>query len=539
MRPSGGLAALLVVAGCGLLATCVYPTERDSAVHVSVTPLKILIRGTDTTATATAWRRIGPADSQPIPNVVFVWSSSDPGVAAVDARGHITGIKSGTARIRAAAANFDAAASYGEDTLRVAAPLEVDSVRPATVRFGARLAVYGVGADSILLASLAGVPLVPVPFSAVRDGTGYGRREFWVPAPARSDQLFFAGSGIFGQFPDSTRVLPQDIYEPDDTIPYTVDLDTSRPFPGTSLNFLLFFNPALAFEPLKRGETVGADWYHFTQTSARDVTIVLTAPSVAGTFSTFLTDSLGWDGTNKRYIIGRDSWTFGPRSHACHGLGFSPAEANGDSTIVAFKGLPAAPLDGIALYAQPGPYGLAVIEGYVSELPADAHEDDNSCTAAEARGPVPLPFRDTLAIENPHDVDWIFFTLSAPAAVTARVAPLPSAKPDSLKDLDLYLIRKPAPGATSLTIVGADTSAAATAAVVAALAAGEYYAAVIDFAGTSTPYAMCIDTGLTPCAGFPAPPLRARPAPPARSPRPRARGHVSPSTRSLLGGRPQ
>src|SRR5581483_8514970 len=201
MRHSGDLAALLVVAGGGLLATCVYPTERDSAVHVSVTPLKILIRGADTTATATAWRRI-------------------------------TGIKSGIARIRAAAANFDACASYGEDTLRVAAPLEVDSVRPAAVRFGARLAVYGVGADSILLASLAGVPLIPVPFSAVRDAAGYGRRDFWVPAPARSDQLFFAGNGIFGQFPDSTRVLPQDIYEPDDTVPHTLDLDTSRPFPG-------------------------------------------------------------------------------------------------------------------------------------------------------------------------------------------------------------------------------------------------------------------------------------------------------------------
>src|SRR5581483_7148971 len=199
---------------------------------------------------------------------------------------------------------------------------------------------------------------------------------------------FFAGNGIFGQFPDSTSVHPQGIYEPDDTVAHTLDLDTSRPFPGTSLNFLLVFNPALAFEPLKRGETVGADWYRFTQSTARDVTIVVTAPSVAGTFSTFLTDSLGWDGANRRYIIGSDSWTFGPRSHACHGLGFSPAEANGDSTIVAFKG-----------------------------LPADAHEDDNSCTAAEARGSVPLPFRDTLAIENPHDVDWIFFTLPAPAAV--------------------------------------------------------------------------------------------------------------------------
>jgi len=75
---------------------CVYPTEHDSSVHVDLTHIAILLRGNDTAATATAWRILGAADSQPIPNVVFTWSSSNSSVATVDDAGHIVGITSGT-----------------------------------------------------------------------------------------------------------------------------------------------------------------------------------------------------------------------------------------------------------------------------------------------------------------------------------------------------------------------------------------------------------------------------------------------------------
>ena len=107
MRRGRGLAALTLLVGSVMVGTCAYPTEQDSSVHVSLTPIQILLRGNDTAATATAWRILGPADSQPIPNVVFVWSSSNPSVATVDNTGHIVGITSGTVVITAAAANFD------------------------------------------------------------------------------------------------------------------------------------------------------------------------------------------------------------------------------------------------------------------------------------------------------------------------------------------------------------------------------------------------------------------------------------------------
>src|SRR6266851_2729345 len=538
MRRSRGLAALTIVGISAVVAMCIYPTEHDSSVRVSIRPLKILLRGSDSTARATAWQIVAPGDSQKIPNISFVWSSSNPDIATVDQAGHIVGVNSGTVIIRAAARNFDAAALAGADTLRVSSPLEIDSVRPQTVRYGENLTIYGVGVDSIFLTSLAGASLIHVPFSDTVFRVGTARTRFWVPPPATTDSLFFlgfsGGQGVFGfVHGDTTRVIERDIYEPNDTSPSVINLDAARPFPNTVLDSLLFFNPALAFEALKRGQTSAADWYHFTQGATRNLTIILTAPQIARTFSTFLTDSLGWNGTAKRYVIGHDSWTFGPGSHACHGARFSPSEGAADSTIVAFKNLPLGALDGIAIYTTPGRYGLAVIAGYQSELPADAHEDDNSCNAADLRDTMQAPFRDSLTIENPHDVDWIRFHYINGGLLTSaqfRLHAFPGTHPDSLKDLDLYVMSVPAPGDTVVKLVLADTAAGSDVNRTTSLATGDYYLAVVDFAGTATTYEVCV--GTVPSLGggfcntaFPSPPARpatAAPLPAKRRPRGRA-----------------
>ena len=535
MRRSRGLAALALAFCSVTVTTCVYPTERDSSVHVSLTRLGILIRGTDTTATATAWRIAGPSDSQPIPNVVFVWMSSNPAVATVDDRGHIVAITSGSVVIRAAAANFDKGALAAADTIRVSAPLEIDSVRPKVVRYGELLSVYGVGVDSIFLAQLAKADLILDPFADTAYADGTARRRFWVPPPAHTDSLFFlgisGGNGVLGfVHGDTTRVVERDLYEPDDIAPQPIDLDAPPPFAVAPL--LLFYNPALAFELLPRDQKVGADWYHFTQGQARKLTFILTAPQIAGTFSTFLTDSLGFNGTS--YVIGKNSWTFGPGSHACHGLAFSPPEASSDSTIVAFTSLPAGGLDGIAIYSVPGRYGLQVWGAYLSELPADAHEDDNSCNAADLRGTAGLPFRDTLAIENPHDVDWIRFNVGGLVAtlVQFQLHALPGVHPDSLKDLDFYVIKVPNSGDAALQVALVDTTAGSDVNQSTLLAPGDYYAVVLDFAGTTTFYELCVVSGLATCPGgaFPSPPattstqsgvaprVKRRPPPRARTP---------------------
>src|SRR5207249_6665006 len=100
MRLSRGIAPWAVLFSCATLATCVFPTERDDSVRVTIEPLPVLVRGDETHATARAWHILAVADSQEIANVTFIWSSDDPLTATVDAAGHIVGIKSGTTAIR-------------------------------------------------------------------------------------------------------------------------------------------------------------------------------------------------------------------------------------------------------------------------------------------------------------------------------------------------------------------------------------------------------------------------------------------------------
>ena len=498
-RSLGALALLFTSVTVG---RCVFPTERDSSVHVSITPLKILIRGNDTVATATAWQVRGPGDSVAIPNVAFVWTSSDPKIATVDNAGHITGVKSGTVDIRAAAANFDKSALPGQTILRVSAPLEVDSVRPQTVTYGETATVYGVGVDSIFQMSMGNAVLIPYAFfiPPLRDATGYAQARFWVPPPAHTDSLFFIGNGVFGFTRDTVRVIRRDLYEPNEIAPASVDLETSRPFPGTIWNFLLFFNPALSFEVLPRDVTVGADWYRLQQSQTRDLTIALNS-SVPGTFLTFLTDSLGFRAADTSYFLGRGAWTFGPSFHACKGAAFRPKEAAAESTFVAFHDFPAGSVDAITIYGQPGRYSLTVAEGYAlsdPRIPRDAHEEDNYCDAADTK-PILLAglpnntYLDTLAIENPHDVDWFRFNVPGSLAqlVRFRTAARPFAATDS-SDIDLYVLNVPAPGDTAMTIVGSAATAGSTVDMTLSLAPKDYYAVVVDFAGVPTRYSICI-----------------------------------------------
>lgn len=523
MRGSRGLATLALAFCSATVTTCVYPTEHDSSVHVSITPLHILLRGATAVRKASAWQILSPTDSQRIPNVTFVWSSSDPLTATVDNDGRIVGIKSGTVTITAAAANFDKQARPGRDTVRVAAALEIDSVSPDTVRYGDRLSIYGVGVDSIFQASLGNGILIPVPFSTMTFANGTARARYWVPPPAVTDSLFFLGitngNGVFGFVHNSTtKVIEHDLYFPNVTNPRRLSLTGPGPFP-TQAPHLLFLNPALAFERQPLGVTASADWYRFGLAPPTDLTVIIESPELAGTFQTFLSDSLGFNSTTKKYFVGHDSWTFGPGSHACHGLSFSPPELTADSTIVAFKGLSLDSLDAIAVYTQPGRYGLVVVDSFQAELPADAHEDDNSCNAADARGSTTVPFRDTLAIENPHDIDWIRFTAPNPAPLLGtelRVHAISGVNPDSAKFLTFYVIKVPAASDTALTVVVADTAVANRTDhdVTVSLAPGaDYYAVVLDFAGATTYYEICTQAGsLVPpatCPGsapWPAPP---------------------------------
>src|SRR5881296_3742706 len=501
-------------------ATCAFPTDKSDKVFVTLDgPSRVVLRGQEMSVHARAWRAIG-TDSQPITNVAFAFGTGSSTTATVqnDGGGYatVTGVNSGNVHITARAISFEQAPE-GDLLLRVSNPLEVDSVRPKLVRFGDTITVYGVGVDSIFIAFLDNATQLDYPFPGIlatrtRDSLGFSTATFWVTPPAHTDRLSFIGPGVFGNAPDTTKVLPFDVLEPNEVAPHTINLDAPPRFP--LIPQIKFLNPALAFEPTKR-DSIGVDWYRFTQTTARDLTIILSAPEVRGTFSTFLSDSLTFvPGTPPSYTIGPTAWTLGPGSHACKGFAFEPAETEPASTIVALRGMPPGRLHALALYTQPGRYGLAVFEGYITSdptAPRDAHEEDDFCDAADARGlAVTIPggsFRDTLTIDNAHDIDWIRFRVTSLSSVTIKSASLTAATAVDSSDIDLYLLTVPGGGASStLDILNRSDSAGSSEAMTSLLNTGDYYLVVVDFSGAPVAYDLCISSGG--CLTFPSAPAR-------------------------------
>jgi hypothetical protein len=521
MRGFDRATPLVILAVALTSTTCAFPTDKSDKVLVTLEgPSHVVLRGQEMTVHARAWRVIGP-DTQPITNVAFAFGTGSSTTATVqnDGGGYatVTGVNSGNVHISARAISFEQAPE-GDLLLRVSNPLEVDSVRPALVRFGDTITVYGVGVDSIFIAFLDNAtqfdyPLPGLLSTRTRDSLGFSTATFWVTPPAHSDRLSFIGPGVFGNAPDTTRVIPLDVLEPNEAAPRTINLEAPPLIPA--IPQIKFLNPALAFEPTKR-DSLGVDWYRFTQTTARDLTIILSAPELRGTFSTFLSDSLAFvPGTPPSYTIGPTAWTLGPGSHDCKGFAFEPAETQPESTIVALRGMPPGRLHALALYSQPGRYGLAVFEGYITSdptVPRDAHEEDDFCDAADARGlAVTVPggtFRDTLTIDNPHDIDWIRFRVTGLTAVTIKIASVTSAATVDSSDVDLFLLTVPGGGASStLDLLNRSDAAGSTETMTTLLGAGEYYLVAVDYQGVPVAYDVCISGGS--CPGFPSPPAPA------------------------------
>ena len=525
MRGLGRATPIVILAVALAGATCAFPTDKSDKVHVSLeAPSKVVLRGQEMSVYARAWRLDGP-DSQPITNVAFAFGTGSSTTATIqnDGGGYatVTGVNSGNVHVTARAISFEQAPE-GDLLLRVSNPLEVDSVRPKLVRFGDTITVYGVGVDSIFIAFLDNATQFDYPLPGIlptrtRDSLGFSTATFWVTPPAHTDRLSFIGPGVFGNAPDTTRVIPLDVLEPNETAPRPINLEAPPRIPA--IPQILFLNPALAFEPLKR-DSLAVDWYRFTQTKTRDLTIILSAPDVRGTFSTFLSDSLAFvpaSGPNPAtYTIGPNSWTLGPGSHACKGFAFEPAETQPESTIVALRGMPPGGLHALASYTQPGRYGLAVFEGYVTSdpnVPRDAHEEDDFCDAADARGlAVLLPagsFRDTLTIDNPHDIDWIRFRVTSLTTATIKIASVTSVTTVDSSDIDIFLLTVPGGGASSsLDVLARSDAAGSTETISTALSPGDYYLVAVDYQGVPVAYDLCISS--SGCLAFPSRPVPAR-----------------------------
>ncbi len=526
-------------------ATCNFPTDKSDEIFVTVTSpdtlfLKdsVLRRGEVLDLEARAWRRTGPMDSVEVPNIDFKWSSDNRTVATVEATssttGAVTGVKSGRADIEVDVTGFERAAA-GFLAIRIAEGLEIDSIRPDTVKYGQLLTFYGVGVRNIFLARLGAGDLIPDTFSfqGVRDGLG--QMSFWVPPPSHSAPAVVFGPGIFFAVSDSTHVRRLDLYEPNKLSPSKINLDQPGPIP--QLPFLLFFNPALSFEDLPRTDSIGVDWYRFTRSdTTQAVTLVLSSPTTAGTFSTFLTDSLYESAGN--YLIGDSSWTIGPGTYFCKGKSFRPLEATAESIVVSFKRLPSRVLHLLSIYRKAGAYRLEVVQGFVASdkrIQPDRFEENNICNFADENFKDPAKqiiisptssFADTLTIDSPHDIDWFRFQVSGTVAqtVTIQTAPRPfSTTVPDLSDIDLYVLKVPT-ASNGLDPVGRETTPGSTAKLTLLLPPADYYLAVVDFAGIPTRYGLCIVDGIacTPPAAPAVVPVAPRRSKSARLARPSA-----------------
>jgi hypothetical protein len=510
---------LLAAALAGV--TCAFPTDKSDKVFVTLeAPALVVLRGQDMSVYAQAWHVVG-IDTQAISNVDFQFYTGSTSIARVqnDGGGYatVTGVNSGNVDISARAVAFENA-GQADLVLRVSNPLEIDSVRPATIHYGDTLTVYGVGVDSMFLATLSDVTLIEYPFSRIRDPlTGMGKITFWVPPPAQSDQLFYLGAGVFGVDTGTTNVLKNDTFEPNDTVASQINLDLGSPWPGTALAPILFTNPALAFEPVDRSFGVGQDWFRFTTNdTTQAMTFFITYPSFGDTSSTatrtFFLDSLdyleGLSGDPIEKFFGRDSADFVSSDfYRCKGLGFEPIQSQRESTTVALKTLPSHSLHILTFFTKVQRYGLTVARGYFtadSRIAPDRFEENDLCHYADSIPGRPNPasrirattggFTDTMNIDNPFEIDW--FRIEVPAHAVGdstlfRLRGRPFIVGRDSSDIDIYVLT--VPGSTGdLFEVGSSINVGSDETLMLDLPAGSYYLAVVDYAGVAMRYSMCI-----------------------------------------------
>lgn len=438
-----------------------------------------------------------------VPNAVLRFSSDDPAVISVTESGRLLAVGVGSATVTATAVGY-AAAAPATRTAQVRGLLEVDSIRPATARFGEVLEIFGVGLfpDSLFSVSVGGVTAEINAYVPQDPQTPnrLGRLFVWTPPPAeRRSALTVLGFNGGLVFPESLEVIQRDVYEPNDVTP--ADLGAIP---------LGLRNPGLAFEARIRTEAdVAVDWYKFMNTEARDRTVVVFSEMVgAESFLVVLTDSLFFDVSVPDFRFGSRAWTIGREIYRCGGLQVTQlgepqpfAEVPFPFFISALGDLPAGEYHLFVPFAaqgDPSSYELLVLPGYVTlgNVGRDLLEENDYCDVA-----APLPSGTTsLTLDNPHDIDWFRFTV--PTGLVYNFAARNDGTANA--DLDLYLVADFRPD--SLVLMRNATTAGDADEVISnqLLPAGDYFLVVFDFAG--------IPTGYTLTTSFAAPPAGALPS---------------------------
>jgi hypothetical protein len=493
--------------GAAFLVACTLPSdESDGLLVVLEASSPILIRGQLLRLQASVQHA---GDGKVVPGGAFVWSSSDTNIARVT-RGPggtatVVGVNSGRAIIGAFPEDFQSA-SPGELNLRVANPVEIDSVTPSSVQYGEQVVLHGVGLGGIARATLGEVTLIPDSSSFTGEAAGTGTVRFWIPYPATSGRVLVVpleGGGAPAPLP--TTVVPVDVYDAErsdatvlavGTVPVADD--------GT-----LFSNPALVI-----ASAADVDNYRIQSDGWDGPLSVIVSTAVPGV--TGLDPILSPDRPPDLPIVpSPDSWTITADSQFCKrdlvDLAQAPPPGRERTTFVrSFVRPPADPLLLQVRGASAGRYGLSIVNRYLTadpRLEADRLEDNDTCVDADrwfsdASTRVFIDstsgFSEILSIDNPYDVDWLRFQVrdNIRQLVTIRLASRPFGAADS-SDLGLLLGPIPQPfepdPVFEWTIRSHSAQSGETVGV--ELEPGDYYLAIVDDAGVATRYALCMALG--------------------------------------------
>jgi hypothetical protein len=492
-----------------LVASCLLPTDESRSVFVTMEQGSGVIgRGGTLVLRAQAWTTASDGSVRSLDGATFTWRSSAPAIATVvpgvGGRATVTGVRSGSVRIFAIPDQFNDP-GLGEADIRVANTVEIDSVRPETVRFGQELTLYGVGIGKIDRVFLGDAPLIPDSATFTGDSAGVGSMSFWVRAPASTQRVLAAVTeGFSASSPDTVVVIPEDFYETGDTVPVPVSLDGA---PIRAPN-VLFYNPALSIEGVATGaDTVPAqDNFRFFRTRASGpLTVVIRAAVLP----------LGqFDAVIRPYptISLFSGWGIGVQSQRCGGAIFSGSTivtgTRTDSVIRVVDPTTASSFR-TDIRGDRGNYSIEIRDGEPTadpSMPADRFEYNDHCEAADSNYADPgrlidvtiQPFREDLTIHRPYDIDWYKFNITPDSAglISVSVKSLPAHAADP-SDIDLYVVRP----FGLITLSATAGSSSETTQFVSEPFGGPYYVLVIDQAGAPTRYSLCISFGTACAAG--------------------------------------
>jgi hypothetical protein len=489
-----------------VLSTCAFPTDDSDQVIVTLEAPRVAVRGQTVLARARAWHRTAAGVGLELARVSLVFSSDNEAVATVEGKDEesaiVTAVNSGRARISAVAADYEHSEA-GEIELRVTNTVEIDSVRPDTVRYGEQVSIYGVGFGQVSRVSLGEVNLIPDSAGFSGDGVGEGQQRFWIPYPATTGRILaVANEGFSAPAGRSTTVLPISTYATGDGSPALIDLN------GPSLlgAKVLFHNPALA---ATRSEDGGV-FFRFVRTdSARAITFVVsTSLPVVKNLQPYISVATG---NASGPLEGGVDWSIGTARQFCRttelitagGLDFG---SNPATVVRAFQEMPSHAMEIFVLGESPGRFAITVLDGYLTGDPRitpDQFEDNDYCTAADhpsKRVDLSQPLAENLTIHNPYEVDWLRLTVPAdspePRLLTIRTASRPFGAADS-SDLALHIARtdfrdvegNPVGWAAEADSEGSDEI------LTLEIEPGDYYLAVSDNRGVATRYAICAAFG--------------------------------------------